>query len=276
MKLKKNAWIADLLGKRIAFCNEVKFGTSSNSAGLTPRIDANLLKKLASGGDSIDVRKNYQDQTEMANRCLMFFMCNDVPDIYPSNDSGIKERVRCISYYRQFKDTSECTFKNGEIDETSGVSLKDESVKERVKNDVDLQNALWFLIKDTVKGIVQANGSTKVNEPVAVLTLTKEYVTQGVVNFKECVKKHFRITNAKEDYVPGDKIYRKINEEMTMSTTKFGREMMKLLPTGWSLEEKRKNKKIDGRTTLCYFGVEEIRPDDDFSSTTDTDTDEEF
>ena len=77
--------------------------------------------------------------------------------------------------------------------------------------------------------------------------------------FETSIKKHFRFTNVKEDYVPGDKIYRKINEEMTMSATKFGREMMKLLPTEWAEEEKRKNKKIDGRTTLCYFGVEEIQ-----------------
>jgi hypothetical protein len=48
--------------------------------------------------------------------------------------------------------------------------------------------------------------------------------------------------------------------------------MIKLLPTGWSEEEKRKYKKINGKTTLCYFGVEEILPDDDFSSTTDTES----
>ena len=40
-----------------------------------------------------------------------------------------------------------------ETQETSGISLKDETVKERVKNDLELQNALWFLIKDTVRSI---------------------------------------------------------------------------------------------------------------------------
>ena len=273
---KKNAWIADLLGKRIAFCNEVKFGTPcAFSNGLPPRIDANLLKKLASGGDMIDVRKNYQDQTEMANRCLMFFMCNDIPDIYPQNDSGVAERVRCVSYYRQFKDKSECVLKNGVIDETSGISLKDDSVKEKIKNSVEMQNALWFLIKDTVKSILQDDNSTRVEEPEAVRKLTKEYVTQGNVSFKECVRKFVRITNNKGDFMTSESIYRKVNDEMTMSTTKFGKEMIKLLPSGWSDQEKRKQKKINGKPIWCYFGVAPVQGDDDFSSSTDTENDTE-
>ena len=161
--------------------------------------------------------------------------------------------------------------KDGKIDETSGISLKDENVKEKIKNDVELQNALWFLIQDTVKEILQLNGSTRIEEPVAVQLLTKEYVTQGVINFKECVKKYFKITNKKEDYVTSESIYRKINEEITMSTTKFGREMIKLLPSGWTDSEKKKAKKINGKAIYCYFGLKEINIDDEFlSSTTDS------
>ncbi len=270
---KKNAWIADLLGKRIAFCNEVKFGTpNSFSNGLPPRIDANLLKKLASGGDIIDVRKNYQDQTEMANRCLMFFMCNDIPDIYPQNDSGIAERVRCVSYYRQFKDRSECVLKNGVIDEMSGISLKDDSVKEKIKNCVELQNALWFLIKDTVKTILQIDNSTRVDEPDAVKKLTKEYVTKGNTSFKDCVKEYVRFTNNKSDFMTSDSIYQHVKGETGMSLTRFGMNMIKLLPAGWADEEKRKYKKINGKSVLCYFGVREV--DSDESSSTDTEGDD--
>ncbi len=36
-----------------------------------------------------------------------------------------------------------------------------------MKNDITLQNALWFLVKDTVKNIILSNGSTKAEEPVA-------------------------------------------------------------------------------------------------------------
>ena len=62
---------------------------------------------------------------------------------------------------------------------------------------------------------------------------------------------------------------------MTMSSTKFGKEMIKLLPTGWSDQEKRKQKKINGKPTWCYFGVAPIQGDDDFASSTDTDNDTE-
>ena len=88
--------------------------------------------------------------------------------------------------------------------------------------------------------------------------------------FERCIKKHFIITNVNTDYVSSDTIYQKINEEMTMSTTKFGREMIKLLPTGWSDDEKKRNKKINKKPIRCYFGVKELLPDDKSSSITDT------
>jgi len=79
--------------------------------------------------------------------------------------------------------------------------------------------------------------------------------------FETCIKKHFRITNNKADFMTTESIYRKVNNEMPMSTTKFGKEMIKLLPGIWSDQEKRRLKKINGKPTCCYFGVAPMHSD---------------
>ena len=94
---------------------------------------------------------------------------------------------------------------------------------------------------------------------------TKDDVPLFATLFEKCVKKHFRFTNVNTDYVSSDIIYQKINQEMTMSTTKFGREMIKLLPSNWSDDEKKRNKKINKKTMQCYFGVKEIGPEEEES-----------
>ena len=45
--------------------------------------------------------------------------------------------------------------------------------------------------------------------------------------------------NVKKDYVTSDNIQRKINEDITMSSIKLSKEVFKLLPAGWSDEEKK-------------------------------------
>ncbi len=95
------------------------------------------------------------------------------------------------------------------------------------------------------------------------LTLTKDYVTQGVVDFKDCFKKCFKVTNNKKDYVTSESILQKIHEDMTMSSMRLCREIFKLLPAGWRDEEKRGKKRIGKSSVWCYFGIEEINPDEE-------------
>jgi len=49
------------------------------------RVDGNLIKRIASGGDQIEVRTNYKDETRKKLQCTMFVYCNDFPPVEPSD-----------------------------------------------------------------------------------------------------------------------------------------------------------------------------------------------
>ena len=91
---KKNMWMACLEGKKIMFCNEVSMNKK--------KIDVNTIKKLASGGDEIDYRKNFKDGQKLINRSNMFFFCNEIPVFSNPTDTGIKNRCEYINFERTF------------------------------------------------------------------------------------------------------------------------------------------------------------------------------
>jgi hypothetical protein len=77
----------------------------------------------------------------------------------------------------------------------------------------------------------------------------------------------------KDNFMTSDSVYKKMNDDMTMSSTKFGKELIKLLPTGWTDQEKKRLKKINGKTVVCYFGLAEIDSDIDNNSCSETESD---
>lgn len=91
---KKNMWMACLLGKKIMFCNEVSMNKK--------KIDVNTIKKLSSGGDEIDYRKNFKDGQKLINRSNMLFFCNEIPAFSNPTDTGIKNRCEYINFERTF------------------------------------------------------------------------------------------------------------------------------------------------------------------------------
>lgn len=52
---KAQSWISSLEFVRVALSNEIQLGFNGNA-----RVDGNIVKRLASGGDRIETRTNYQ------------------------------------------------------------------------------------------------------------------------------------------------------------------------------------------------------------------------
>jgi len=76
---KAQSWASSLEFKRIAISNEIQL------QGGRARVDGNLIKRIASGGDQIEVRTNYKDETRKKLQCTMFVYCNDFPPVEPSD-----------------------------------------------------------------------------------------------------------------------------------------------------------------------------------------------
>lgn len=74
---KKLSWMFALEFSRLTFTQE----SPAESANL--KIDGNKIKKLASGGDTISARKNYQDERELKVQSTLMFNANDFLPITP-------------------------------------------------------------------------------------------------------------------------------------------------------------------------------------------------
>eukprot|EP00282_Hemiselmis_andersenii_P034456 CAMPEP_0169456600 /NCGR_PEP_ID=MMETSP1042-20121227/16437_1 /TAXON_ID=464988 /ORGANISM="Hemiselmis andersenii, Strain CCMP1180" /LENGTH=793 /DNA_ID=CAMNT_0009568829 /DNA_START=817 /DNA_END=3197 /DNA_ORIENTATION=- len=76
---KKLSWMSPLEFKRIAYANEIQF-----QEGVT-KLDGNMIKKMASGGDKVEVRTNYKDEEQKRLQTTTFLFANDFPQVSPAD-----------------------------------------------------------------------------------------------------------------------------------------------------------------------------------------------
>lgn len=89
---KQLSWIQTFCNKRLAISNE---------AGPDGVYNGVIIKIVASGGDTITTRRNYQDEITVINRATMLMLCNDIPNIHPL-DAGVSNRLVIIEYKLSF------------------------------------------------------------------------------------------------------------------------------------------------------------------------------
>ena len=65
--------------KRVAFSNEIQFDIDRT------KVDGNMIKRMASGGDTVEVRTNFKDEVRKKLQSTMFLCCNDFPSVSPED-----------------------------------------------------------------------------------------------------------------------------------------------------------------------------------------------
>jgi len=224
---KKLAWLQELNGVRITFSNELRMEKNG--------MDGNLVKAVSSGGDTLKIRSNYENQKDYVNKSTFFLLANDCTTITPC-DSGIKERVRFIRYNLKFS-----------LNPTKNNERKaDPQIKQKFSTD-EYKNALTHLFIDTYQ---QMNFEEKkiggyIQEPICVIQETKTWVPDLDEDFLEKLNEEYEITNNPNDYIESSELCHYIINicKMKLSTTKIGLILKKLI----NLENNSgiiKNKKV--------------------------------
>ena len=77
---KQLSWLVDFIFVRIMITNEITI----DSKGVYV-VNGNVLKKLSSGGDVIEGRKNFQDEMKFRVQCRPILFCNDMPPMEPKD-----------------------------------------------------------------------------------------------------------------------------------------------------------------------------------------------
>ena len=132
---KKMSWVLDLQFVRLATTQEIKIDNLNKNV----KINGVMIKKIASGGDPIEARKNYLDECRFTIDTKLMIMCNDLPPVEP-----IDTLETCVEFKtgKQFKSSL-------------WIAERTEELKELVSNGED-PNILLELQKykvgdDTIK-----------------------------------------------------------------------------------------------------------------------------
>ena len=222
---KKLSWIFDLNNKRIVIGNEVKKCKDA-------KIDSNLVKSIISGGDNLQMRKNFKDEEDKKNRAFFINFLNDLLPFEPWDDA-IDDRMWLIQFTRVFKDTPD-------DDETEGK--KDVSLKLILRNNDDYKDAFVSIIFNSYRDYVK-NG---IVYPEMFKELKKEWV-EDECPLQKTFDSIFEKTGMTCDYVIVSEMINELLPNVDLTKKKLEMELNRIVKT--------KVMKIDGVNTRVKQGV---------------------
>jgi hypothetical protein len=76
---KKLSWTLDLQFVRLTTTQEINFDSHNDKL----KVNGVMIKKIASGGDTLQALKNYKDECKFTIDTKLIFMVNDLPNIDP-------------------------------------------------------------------------------------------------------------------------------------------------------------------------------------------------
>lgn len=116
---KALSWVVDKRNARIIISNEIDGDDNTILNGA-------FIKTLASGGDAMECRKNYQDEISFIPQFTMFLCYNKFYKVEP---------VDALENLEQFEYKSKFVDANDLIEGSSFLKLKDDNIKEFIKED---------------------------------------------------------------------------------------------------------------------------------------------
>ena len=219
---KKLSWCLDLQFIRCVTTQEILFDRSNKN--LT--VNGVVIKKLASGGDPMRARKNYQDEVAFTMDAKLFMMVNDLPPVEPKDT--LETRVE-FQTYKQFKTeawikekekTLNDLVENHGADENILLELKkysvaDDDIKYKCTTE-EWKNAFIFLLLKSYR---------QVKVPMVVSIEDDEAEDGSLTAF---LLRNFKITENKGNRITSKELkdyYKRFNHNVGDSMKKFKTEL---------------------------------------------------
>ena len=89
---KTQSWMKPLEFTRIAFSNEIKH------TGIAPKFDGELLKRMCSNGDTIELRTNFKDEIQIRLQTTFVLAFNNGSTSQPLLKASTKVVCNCLLY----------------------------------------------------------------------------------------------------------------------------------------------------------------------------------
>jgi len=190
---KQLAFVLDIQFARLAFSQELPPPTKNK----TIKVNADLIKKINSGGDPLKGKRNYDVFiTEFTNMSRMIVMCNDCPEF--TNDDALET---CCEFNSTISFKPKC-----ELDELKKTKCElvlrqyregDPLIKDKCKTD-EYANAFIMLMVQNYKD--EAVSCVR-DETIVDIAGEKEEKDDVGGGLREFIINSFQLTNSKTDFI---------------------------------------------------------------------------
>lgn len=172
---KNLSWVVKIRNKRIILSNEIDEGAI---------LWGKMLKKIASGGDTMVGRTNFKDEIEFIPQFTMFLNLNNIKGVEP---------VDALENCEQFYCKSKFVSKEELIEGQNFLKLKDDNIKTLIQQN-NIIDAFTIYVLNHFQDDMKA--------PEIVKLSTQDIKYDIPLSLEEVVLKHFRYSKN-----PNDKLY---------------------------------------------------------------------
>ncbi len=233
---KNMRWMMLLRHKRLIFSNEMKVSPNTNLA-----LNGNMIKKMASGGDSLIGRTHGQEEMSFIPQFLAVIFANDTLPISPYDDA-VDNRLRIISYKKKFVDnpTNEFELK------------KDENIDKEIQT-LQFRKALIGLLIHTYVDYMETGLHP---EPEDVKNAKREWVSDEERDPLSIVLKDYTITNDGNHYTFSYELENTMKQnKINISMKKFTSLLKQHCIINSFTNVISKDKKEHGKTKQAWIGI---------------------
>ncbi len=222
---KSLSWLVDFMFVRLMITNEITIDAKGNYV-----LNGNILKKLSSGGDEIEARKNYQDEIKFKVQCRPILFCNDLPKIEP------KDALETLC---KFEFPCQFVSDKKKLNPLAKIKKADESIKDKCRQDKYI-NAFIHIILDNYDQTPKPLPSC-VKESTTEATTDENDDTENILNI-------FEITGNDSDYIPCTDVNKLVNIKYEIAASP--QKIYKVFQT-----KNVYKKKFSKKKTNHYFGI---------------------
>jgi hypothetical protein len=170
---KKYLWVAfpAIYGTRLLWTNEIKTITPKGETF----IDGNLLKGIASGGDTIYVRQQFENPYPCRHEFTMFLNCNDLPPVKAAIGNFLLHMIFPNVYVLNANP------------ESSNEKEADESIKQTITTSSFANGMLWLILDEF---LAFTNFGQNFKPILEVITITRDANEAEEQHHVEILKNH--------------------------------------------------------------------------------------
>jgi phage/plasmid-associated DNA primase len=234
---QKLRWVLGQRYIRINISNELSMGTSKEQVEL----DGNLIKKVASGGDTMVARFHGKSEESFVPQFLMCMFVNDFPKIISSGEA-IHDRICAIEFEKHYVDNPKTILE----------LPKDPNLTNEIETDKYKKCFLMMLIESYT---IFVDNNKVENKPEKTIVASNEWSNKDECDSVQLFLEKYTITQNQDDYISSNSIQDWFDTLGTGSSfLKFTKDMTKYFKS-YGYNVVRKDKKENKKVFKCWFGI---------------------